>query len=163
MEKSSEEYFMSQDPQQLPPIFGPIDVSAENNPPSAEPNTVGNDNQLAAILVQLLEKINEQNELLEKLVKQNVSQQDQRSGELDQWKEANPELARNCRYAAETLSRAQTEFLEQLTTDVCDSDEALLDSNFMLGEFVDRYGPRLAHLNGVLQVLSQLSSSAASD
>ena len=25
-------------------------------------------------------------------------------------------------------------------------------------EFVDRYGPRLAHLNGVLQVLSQLSS-----
>ena len=27
----------------------------------------------------------------------------------------------------------------------------------MLNEFVDRFGPRLAHLNGVLQVLSQLS------
>ncbi len=25
-------------------------------------------------------------------------------------------------------------------------------------EFVDRFGPRLAHLNGVLQVLSQLSA-----
>jgi len=153
---------MSQDPQQLPPIFGPIDVSAENNPPAPGHEPVDT-NQLTEILIQLLEKMDKQNELLEKLVKQNASQQNQRSGELDQWKEANPELARNCRSAAETLSRAQTEFLEQLTTDVCDSDEALLDSNFMLNEFVDRYGPRLAHLNGVLQVLSQLSSSPASD
>jgi hypothetical protein len=28
----------------------------------------------------------------------------------------------------------------------------------MLNEFVDRFGPRLAHLNGVLQVLAQLGS-----
>ena len=38
------------------------------------------------------------------------------------------------------------------------SEEALLDGEFMLNEFVDRFGPRLAHLNGVLQVLSQLSA-----
>ena len=154
---------MSQDPQQLPPIFGPIDVSAENSPADIGQKPVDTNNQLAPILLQLLEKMDQQNELLEKLVAQYAIQQNQRSGELDQWKEANPELARNCRSAAETLSRAQTEFLEQLTTDVCDSDETLLDSNFMLGEFVDRYGPRLAHLNGVLQVLSQLSSSPASE
>jgi hypothetical protein len=36
----------------------------------------------------------------------------------------------------------------------------MLDGDFALNEFVDRYGPRLAHLNGVLQVLSQLSSVA---
>jgi hypothetical protein len=29
----------------------------------------------------------------------------------------------------------------------------------MLNEFVDRFGPRLAHLNGVLQVLSQLGAT----
>ena len=154
---------MSQDPQQLPPIFDPIDVSAENNTPPADQKVDNSYSQLAPILLQMLEKIDQQNTLLEKLLTQQASQQNQRSGELDQWKEANPELARNCRSAAETLSRAQTEFLEQLTTDVCDSDETLLDSNFMLGEFVDRYGPRLAHLNGVLQVLSQLSSSPAGE
>ena len=154
---------MSQDPQQLPPIFDPIDVSAENNTPPADQKVDNSYNQLAPILLQMLEKIDQQNTLLEKLLTQQASQQNQRSGELDQWKEANPDLARNCRSAAETLSRAQTEFLEQLTTDVCDSDETLLDSNFMLGEFVDRYGPRLAHLNGVLQVLSQLSSSPAGE
>ncbi len=154
---------MSQDPQQLPPIFDPIDVSAENKTPPADQKVDNSYNQLAPILLQMLEKIDQQNTLLEKLLTQQASQQNQRSGELDQWKEANPDLARNCRSAAETLSRAQTEFLEQLTTDVCDSDETLLDSNFMLGEFVDRYGPRLAHLNGVLQVLSQLSSSPAGE
>ena len=37
-----------------------------------------------------------------------------------------------------------------------DNYETLLDGEFMLNEFVDRFGPRLAHLNGLLQVLSQL-------
>jgi len=30
-----------------------------------------------------------------------------------------------------------------------------------MNEFVDRFGPRLAHLNGVIQVLAQLSSPHA--
>ena len=34
-----------------------------------------------------------------------------------------------------------------------------LDGDFLLNEFVDRFGPRLAHLNGVIQVLAQLSST----
>jgi hypothetical protein len=33
-----------------------------------------------------------------------------------------------------------------------------MDGEFVLSEFVDRFGPRLAHLNGMLQVLAQLSS-----
>jgi hypothetical protein len=39
----------------------------------------------------------------------------------------------------------------------------MMDGEYMLNEFVDRFGPRLAHLNGVLQVLSQLSSMPASE
>ena len=34
----------------------------------------------------------------------------------------------------------------------------LADADFMLNEFIDRFGPRMAHLNGVLQVLSALSN-----
>jgi hypothetical protein len=36
----------------------------------------------------------------------------------------------------------------------------LIDGEFMFNEFVDRHGPRLAHLNGVLQVLAQLGNPA---
>ena len=50
----------------------------------------------------------------------------------------------------------QTEFLRQMTREVNDNSEALADGEFVLNEFVDRFGPRMAHLNGVLQVLSTL-------
>ena len=46
-----------------------------------------------------------------------------------------------------------------LPTDHKACSEAIRSGDFMLNEFVDRFGPRLAHLNGVLQVLSQLSST----
>jgi len=47
-----------------------------------------------------------------------------------------------------------------LVDQIADSDEAFVDSDFMLNEFVDRFGPRLHHLNSLLQVLSQLGSVA---
>ena len=57
------------------------------------------------------------------------------------------------------VGKVQTEFLENLTREINDNQEVFLDGDFMLNEFVDRFGPRMAHLNGLLQVLSQLSST----
>ena len=99
---------------------------------------------------------------MEELVNQLGASQKQRAVELGQWKQANPHLARSCRMAAEALSKIQTEFLDSLTQEVRDNYETLLDGEFMLNEFVDRFGPRLAHLNGLLQVLSQLSATPTS-
>ena len=61
--------------------------------------------------------------------------------------------------AAESLGRAQTTFIENLADEVQDNAESLLEGEFLLGEFIDRFGPRLAHINGLLQVLSQLGSN----
>ena len=33
---------------------------------------------------------------------------------------------------------------------------------FLLNEFIDRFGPRLAHLNGVIQMLALATSTAPS-
>ena len=78
---------------------------------------------------------------------------------MGNWKQANTGLARNCRIAAEALSKVQTEYLVSLTQEISENYETLRDGEFMLNEFIDRFGPRLAHLNGLLQVLSQLSST----
>jgi hypothetical protein len=67
-------------------------------------------------------------------------------------------LSGACRQAAEALSRVQIEFLDRLTEEINDTSDDLVEGDFMLNEFIDRYGPRLAHLNGVIQVLAQLSS-----
>ena len=147
---------MSQDSNEFPPVFR-IDVSADPSPTSAGGNQNG-DAAIIALLRQVVVGQNKSNQLLEDLVQQQNVSQRQRATELGQWKDANPDLARCCRSAAETLSRVQTEFLRSLTDEVVENEDALMDGEFMFTEFVDRFGPRLAHLNGVLQVLSQLST-----
>ena len=96
--------------------------------------------------------------MIEQLVQHASHSQKARTTELQQWKDANPRLARSCRNAAETLAKVQTQFLENLTEEIVDNEESLVDGDFLLNEFVDRFGPRLAHLNGVLQMLAQLGN-----
>jgi hypothetical protein len=140
---------------QLPPVFR-IDVSAEHAS-STESEATESGDPMVNLMREMVALQEQQNQLLEDLNLQLATTQRQRANELGNWKEAHPDLARSCRLAAETLSRVQTQFLHNLTEDVENNEEALVDGEFMLNEFVDRYGPRLAHLNGVLQVLSQLS------
>jgi hypothetical protein len=152
---------MSQEPQRpRPPLFSQIDVSqgAYTTPPHQAGR--GQEVEQTRLLRELLAAQDRQNELLEEMVSQLCSSQKQRATELGQWKQANPRLARNCRLAAESLGKVQTEFLESLTQEINDNYENLLDGEFMLNEFVDRFGPRMAHLNGLLQVLSQLSATS---
>lgn len=138
-------------------LFSQIDVSqtAYGGAPPAK-NT---DDQQALLLRELLAGQDRQNELLEELVNQLGAVQKQRSNELGQWKQANPHLAQSCRGAAEALGKVQTEFLDNLTQEISENTEALMDGEFMLNEFIDRFGPRMAHLNGLLQILSALSST----
>ena len=147
---------MSSDPRHLPQSFH-FDVTAEAGKNSGDNIAGGKDGIMIALLQQLVVGQERQNKLLEELLQQTNATQRQRAAELGHWKQANPTLARRCKMAAETLSRVQNEFLENLTDEVADNEECLLDGEFVLNEFVDRYGPRMAHLNGVLQVLSQLS------
>ena len=98
------------------------------------------------------------NELLEELVTTMATAHKQRHRELIRWKKANPELARSCHDAAEALSRVHVEYLDRLTEEINDNADDMVYGEFVLNEFVDRFGPRLAHLNGVLQTLAQLSS-----
>lgn len=148
---------MTHEPQRTrSPLFSQIDVSPAAYPPSPAGRQ---DIEQTRLLREILAAQDRQNELLEEMVNQLGAAQKQRAAELGQWKQANPHLARSCRVAAEALSKVQTEFLESLTNEVNANYENLLDGEFMLNEFVDRFGPRMAHLNGLLQVLSQLSAT----
>lgn len=148
---------MAEDANEYSPTFR-IDVSQNTSEPTVGKPEMNNGNELTALLQQLVIGQDRANELLEELVDQMGAAQRQRANELGQWKQANPMLARKCQSAAEALSQVQTEFLDNLTYEVNDNFENMLDGEFVLNEFVDRYGPRLAHLNGVLQLLSQLSA-----
>lgn len=148
---------MSLDPRQFNAMFS-IDVTADPRA-DANQNKIDANELIVGLLRQMVEGQKRELQLLEEISTHLTAAHRQRQHELGQWKEANPELSKNCRVAAETLAKVQTQFLETITQEVFFNDENLTDSDYVLNEFVDRFGPRLAHLNGVLQVLSQLSAA----
>ena len=151
---------MADDSRHSPALVTHIDVTTASSTGSMN---ASNGLPVHVLLAQLVAAQARQNELLEQLIQQMSAAQRQRNAELGQWKQANPRLAQRCREAAETLGQIQTRFLENVTEEINENGETMMDGEFMLNEFVDRFGPRLAHLNGVLQVLSQLSSVPSND
>lgn len=162
---------MSNDPGPFSPIFS-INVSAEGTAPQSAPAPapasppgarldVGT--ALIALMRQMVDAQSRQNQMLEQLLQinrqvlQSTQQVNaQRQNEMNQWRSAHPELVQSCRSALETLSAVQTDFLEKMATEVRDSQDDLVDSEYMFADFLDRYGPRMAHLNGILQILNHL-------
>ena len=143
---------------QQPHFFSQIDVgpSTPRPLPYHQPGTV---NEICVLLREMLSAQDRQNELLEELVEQNVSLQRHRVNELANWKNANPELAYFCKKAAERLGRIQTDYLNSITEEIQNNFETIRDSEFMFNDFIDRFGPRFVHLNGILQVLAQLGNA----
>jgi hypothetical protein len=156
---SQENPVMSHDPRPLSSLFSQVDVSSSGSVQSTPGRSLGADAE--ALLRDVLSAQDRTNELLEELVTIMGAAQKQRMSELNQWKQTNPRLAKNCRQAAEALSRVQVEYLETITDEINSNSDAMMEGEFMLNEFVDRFGPRLAHINGVIQVLAQLSSAAS--
>lgn len=149
---------MAQQPT-LASLFTTIDVSRSTTLPASPPPS-GGDSEQTALLRQLVEGMERQNRLLEEMAGHMAAPQRQRASQMEQWRKANPALSRQCREAAEILGRVQTDFLQHLADEVESNGDRFGDggSEFFLNEFVDRFGPRLAHLTGVLQVLGQLGN-----
>lgn len=142
-------------------LFTQVDITAGAHVPPRPRDPQHAAEEQAATLRHILAAQDRTNELLEEMVTQMAAGHRQRNAELGQWKEANPELAESCRHAAEALSRVQIAFLDSMTREINENEEHMVDGDYMFNEFVDRFGPRLAHLNGVIQVLAQLSNVPA--
>jgi predicted nucleic acid-binding Zn-ribbon protein len=134
-------------------LYSQLEVS-----PATLPSMISPREEQTELLREVLTAQDRTNELLEELVGVMANQQKQRANELNQWRNAHPKLSTACREAAEALSRVQIDYLNRMTDEINESSEDMVEGEFVLNEFVDRYGPRLAHLNGVIQVLAQLSS-----
>jgi hypothetical protein len=145
---------MSSTHRSAPPLFSQLDVSSASYPHS---HLSPRDEQ-TELFREMLAAQDRTNELLEDLASTLAANQKQRANELQQWRSAHPALATACRDAAEALTRVQIEYLDRMTEEINDTSDDMIEGEFLLNEFVDRYGPRLAHLNSVIQVLAQLSS-----
>lgn len=115
--------------------------------------------EFSDLVRQLITVQTRQNELLQEIVNQMTASQRQRNQELAQWKRANPVLANSCKIAADCLGKLQTEVLTNLAYDIDDNFEILQGNEYQLSEFFEKYGPKLIHLNTILQTLSVLGNA----
>ncbi len=128
---------------------------------STQGNNSSNGNEtIVELLKELIRSQNRQNDMLQSIVNQFTMAQKQKGMELARWKQANPQLAWSCHNAADKLSKVQMEILDSIVLEVDDNYENLMDSEYSLTDFLDRYGPRFVHLNAILQILSQLGSTS---
>jgi hypothetical protein len=149
---------MSRSNSTVPTMFTQVDVTAAAGP---VPSTGHASQDQTELLREVLAAQDRTNEILEELLSVLGASHKQRQQELHQWKHANPRLAESCREAAETLSRVQVDYLEQVTAEINDTADDMACGEYLFNEFVDRCGPRLAHLNSVIQVLAALGSQPA--
>jgi hypothetical protein len=147
---------MSQDPRLFTPVFS-IDVSADPQTATVAGKIDANE-LIVGLLKQLVDGQQKEIKLLEEIAHWTGLSHKQRQQEINGWKQTNPDLARSCRMATEALVKVQNDFIHKLTEEAADGYETMMDSEFMLQEFVDRFGPRMAHLGGMLHMVSQLSA-----
>ena len=133
-------------------------VDASSNSTTITQN-VEQETDLADLTRQLIMLQSKQNALLQELVNCISASQRQRNIELAQWRQANPALARSCKVAADRLGKIQSEFLAGLSAEIDESFEDLQDSEYLQNEFFDKYGPRIVHLNTLLQTLAVLGNA----
>ena len=79
---------------------------------------------------------------------------------LARWKDDFADLPGACRTVLPQLERAYIALIAELAETLRGRDDDPLDNEFAMGEFLDRYGPRLNQLGTILQVVGPLAELA---
>ncbi len=81
---------------------------------------------------------------------------------LARWNTDFPDIGLVCKQVLPVVERAYLELIRELTDKLRDED-AGLENEFILSEFLDRYGARLGQLGMVLSQLGPLADAAPAD
>jgi hypothetical protein len=79
---------------------------------------------------------------------------------LSRWADEFPGVGEGCQKAFPLIERAFLRLLDDVTRRLTEEDAEGIDDEFSLGEFLDRYGMRLAQLGNVLNILGPLADAA---
>lgn len=109
-----------------------------------------NQSQLLFSIGRLVQTLQEQAQAAQQ------QQQQVQAASHDEWKASHPELAAKCYEATNALGRVQAKYIQDLTEEILENEDNLVEGGFSLREFIDQHGMRLTQLNGMICVLSQL-------
>jgi hypothetical protein len=128
-------------------------------PPVQLPDPPPAPSEVADLLRQLLDAQREQVGLM----RAQMAAQDQMAkwrAFLARWAGEFPDIGTACRQALPALERAYLGLIRELTGRLRGDDPDDLTDDFVLGEFLDRYGMRLGQLATVMSQLAPLADAA---
>ncbi|MHB1559040.1 MAG: hypothetical protein ACYC61_16435 [Isosphaeraceae bacterium] len=108
---------------------------------------------------QILEIQRQQLEISRELLQVNREQRARQGAELERWQNGHEHVLEACRDTLGRLEQVHASLMGELANYVEENHENLLEGDFSLSDFVDRYGPKLAHVNTMLAVLRPLAAA----
>jgi hypothetical protein len=108
---------------------------------------------------QMFEMQRQQLEISRELLQVNREQRARQASELERWQASHEPILENCKETLSKLEQVHASLMNELGIYVEDNHENLLEGDFSLSDFVDRFGPRLAHINTMLAVLRPLAAA----
>ena len=115
------------------------------------------------LLHDILQTQRQQLELTREMVAFARDNRQRQQAELEAWQRENQGVVERCREVLSVLARVHSGMIGEMAEYIRENEENLLESDFSLSEFVDRYGPRMHHLSAMLSVIKQLSVATGND
>ncbi|MDX2038570.1 MAG: hypothetical protein SFX72_18125 [Isosphaeraceae bacterium] len=106
---------------------------------------------------QILETQKQQLEFLRETTLVARDQRQRQFQELERWQQSHDGVLEHCKEALGQLEQVHSSLMRDMAAYIADNHENLVEGDFALSDFVDRFGPRLAHLNTMLAVLRPLT------
>jgi chromosome segregation ATPase len=116
-------------------------------------------NQSLEMQRQTMEMQRQQLELSREMTQVSREQRQRQISELERWQQGHEHVLDGCRESLTNLEQVHAALMGDLANYVRENYENLLDGEYALTDFVDRFGPRLAHLNTMLAVLRPLAAA----
>ena len=108
---------------------------------------------------QVLQSQQQQLELAKEAAQIAREQRARQIAELERWQSGHDRVLDQCRESLGQLEQVHSALMGELVNYVAENHENLVEGDFALTDFVDRFGPRLAHLNTMLAVLRPLAAA----
>ena len=148
-----------------------MEVSPTGAAPSVVPPHLNDPVQLLHVLVNLqsqtIEMLRQMGDLqkaqLELLQENTAFARDQRQrqgGELEKWQQSHGEILDDCKESLGKLETVHAAVMRDMAEYVAENYENLVEGDFSLSDFVDKFGPKLAHLNTIMSILRPLAAAA---
>ncbi|MFM7593173.1 MAG: hypothetical protein ACKO85_15400 [Isosphaeraceae bacterium] len=152
-----------------------MDISPTGQPQQPAPVSVPIPADTTALMQLMVQLQSNTNDMLRQLIEMNRQAldcqreatqvaRDQRvrqSQELERWQASHQDVLFDTRGVLQALEGVHGQIMAHLVEHVHEHKEDLMEGDFALGDFTDRYGPKLAHLNTILSILRPLAALAA--